>query len=399
MDAAGYRYMDRLFLENYKLLDQLPLLVEREPTCVRIKDATVLPYRLVNGIGRAGVVDATGSYVELSSFDALSPVDSWGGLYDYANPPQENMRVMYLGRLWCHWGHFLMDLVGRLWYAIEKEPDIPIVYDGVANLTGVYTEFLALAGIDIRRLIRIERPTMFSEVVVPECAHVPGRRVYRAFARIFDRVAERALEQLDDIDKYQNQHIYLTRTQLQRRIPFEVGERDIERMMASNGFVVVSPEMLSLPEQIATIRGAQHVACLSGTLPHNMIFSNSHTKLTIFRKSNKPVYRQMSVDQIKDLEVTHVDAHISPRSVGASGPFVVDINDNVRRYMMDSGMSVPGSKLGQSVIRKGHMLWYIPVYLIRNKGKHLQVPLFDGEAFTTAPEAQGQLRSFYLRRI
>ena len=51
--------------------------------------------------------------------------------------------------------------------------------------------------------------------------------------------------------------------------------------MRANGFVIVSPEQLSLPEQIATIRLASEVACLSGTLPHTMMFARDGAKLTV----------------------------------------------------------------------------------------------------------------------
>lgn len=398
MDAANYRYMDSLFLEGYKLLDQLPLLQEGGPALVELRDATVLPLATVEGTRAGGVVGPDGSYVGISAFDALSPVDGWGGAYACSDADAVDKRVMYLGPFWRHWGHFLMDLISRLWYVLEQEPDITIVYDGSVEPTGPYKEFFDLLGIGATQLMRIERPTRFAEVVVPECSHVPGRRVYPAFARIFDRAAEQALE-MEGGATTQDRGIYLTRTGLGRRIPFEVGERAVEELFSDNGFQIISPEKYSLAKQIALIRGAREVACLSGTLPHTMAFAEDGARLTILRKSNKPVYRQVSVDQVRHLHVTHVDAHISPLPVGPSGPFIVDINDNVRQFARDNGLVVRRSELRQAAARKKNLLWYAPVWVARNRGKDREVPLFDGEQFTTSADAASELRAFYQKRF
>lgn len=398
MDAAEYRYMDSLFLEGYKALDQLPLLQnEQEPCVAEFRDAMVLPLATVDGVRRGGVVDAGGTFVAHSAFDALSPVDAWSGAYDAPDVPTVDRRVMYLGPFWGHWGHFLMDLVSRLWYALEREPGIAIAYTAAEAPTGPYREFFDLVGIREEQLVRVEHPTRFREVVVPECSYVPGRRVYPAFARIFDRAVEGARAQA--VAPVPCEKLYLTRTGLDRRIPFEFGERAMEELFADNGYRVISPEKLSVAEQVLAIHGATDVACLSGTLPHTMMFAADGTRLTVLRKSNKPVYRQVGVEQVRRLSVTNVDAHISPFPVGPSGPFVVDINENVRRFAQDRGFTVRRSELRQALERKKALLWYLPVWVARNRSKNREVPLFVGEKFTTSKTAASELRRFYLPKF
>lgn len=80
MDAFNYKYMDELFLENYKAMDQMTICEDRELRVEIVENGTVLPYKVVNGEKRAGVVNENGEYIELSGFDAISPVDQWGGL-------------------------------------------------------------------------------------------------------------------------------------------------------------------------------------------------------------------------------------------------------------------------------------------------------------------------------
>lgn len=400
MDSSNYAYMDTLFLDNYRALDQLPLLEERNPVVEEYRNATILPFEERNGNRLAGVVDEDGAYVQLSSFDALSPVDAWGGAYEpLSSPTTVHQRVMYLGRFWKHWGHFLMDLVSRLWYALEHEPNISIAYDGKEAPSGVYEEFLLLAGIQPQQLIRVDAPTRFDSVVVPECTHVPGRYVLPTFAKIFDVVTHAAIDATGDTSPYNNRAVYLSRLGLQGKNPTELGEKSLERLLEHNGFIAVQPERLTLREQIAAIRCAREVACLSGTLPHTMMFANDGARLTVFRKSNKPVYRQASVDQVRALEVTHVDAHVSPNPVGPAGPFVVTVNNNVRRWAADRGFTVPNSRLKESIALKGRMLRYTPFYVARNRGRNYTVPLFiDGE-FSTTPTATKELRRYYLHRL
>ncbi len=399
MDAHGYAYMDSLFLENYKALDQLSLYREQEPRVEAHEHAAILPFRDTPKGKCAGVVTHDGAFVELSSFGALSPVDSWGGAYPCDSMEVRHQRVMYLGRLWNHWGHFLMDLVSRLWYAIEREPNILIAYDGQGSINGAYADFFCLAGLRPEQFVQVTTPTRFDEVVVPECTHVPGRYVYPAFARIFDHVAQAALQRAPHATPYEGRRVYLTRTGIRKKLPTELGEKSIENLCSSNGFAVVSPEKLALEEQIVAIRQAAEVACLSGTLPHTMMFAKDGAKLTIFRKSNKPVYRQFSVDQVRKLDVTHVDAHFSPRPVGPSGPFVVTINDNVRRWAQDRDYVVPETPLTSSALRKMHALEYVPLYVARTHKRTYRTPLFiDGE-FSSAPTAERELFSWYLHRL
>lgn len=405
MDASNYVYMDELFLESFRSLDQLPLLQPREPIVETYPHGIVLPYWEDSYGKHAGVLTEDGTYVELSSFPALSPVDSWDGTHEQfsqgslASLPTSHQRVMYLGRLWWHWGHFLMDLVSRLWYVLERNPEILIAFDGPEPPQGVYQEFFKLAGIQQRQLVQVDVPTRFDEVVVPECSHVPGRYVLPAFARIFDRVADRALSTLSSKRQayFEGLSVYLTRTGIKARFPTEFGERSIEDLARANGFGIVSPEQLSLHEQIAAIRLAKEVACLSGTLPHTMMFAHDGARLTEFRKSNKPVYRQFSVDQVRSLEVTHVDAHVSLHPVGSTGPFVVTINNNVRRWAADRGFDVSESCMRSATLRKVHLAQCLPFYILRNYGKNREVPLFINGEFTTTSTAKHELYRWYRR--
>ena len=395
----NYKYMDDLFLKNYIMMDQMSLCTKEDLKVEEVEEGTILPYRLVENSKRAGVIDKNGNYVSLSAFEALSEVDSWGGAYQTEDVEYSDETVLYFGRFWKHWGHFLMDMVSRLWWVIENDMDIKIAYDAKEEIQGVYWDFLGLLGISENQMIRLERPTRFAKVIVPECSNKPGISCHVKYKEIFDIVAERALQEFGDGEKYCNQSIYFTRRQLNRRISFEIGEKDIERLFLKQGYIIVAPEKYSLIEQIAMIRGAKRIACISGTLPHNMILAKDQTELIIVRKTNKPNYRQVSVNQIRQLKVTNIDAHISLKAVGPSGPFVLDINKNVEAYFKDCYGRCDYSKALQWFKRKVRLLWYMPVYILRNRKMNRQVPLFDGKLFSTTTTAKQELFAYYIKRI
>lgn len=401
-DVCGYRYMDPLFREQYIAMDTAEIPYMESLRVVRAEHAVILPMRRTGGSLQGGVVGENGKYEELSAFRALSEVDCWGGgayPYDGQQTEYRDCSVIYMGRFWKHWGHFLMDMLPRLWYVLENESALPIAYDGDAEPDGVYLEVLKLLGIEPGRLLRVDRPMRFAGVIIPECACEPGLSYSPKWKGMFDTIVENCMKDNPFIEKYAGKRVYLTRRQLNRRVPMEVGEDEIEDFFAGNGFVIAAPEKCSFPEQVALLQTAEEIACVSGTLPHNLVFARDGMPVTIIRKSNKPVYRQVTVNRMRDLRVTNVDAHISPRAVGPSGPFILDINENVVRYAEDNSMKLTETVRERRLKRIKKLLWYIPVYYARNRGKDRGVPLFRDGVFVSDKAAEKELRRFYMRRI
>lgn len=392
--------MDSVFLDEYKAMDSIDSYSEEELIWEQFNNATVMPCKTIEGKKKAGVLDEAGKYVSLSEFKALSPVDCWGGAYDIKGEPKfVDENVMYMGRFWKHWGHFIMDLVSRLWYAIEVDKEIKIAYDGTDDINGNYLEFMRLAGITKERLIRVDTPTRFKSVIVPEVSFKPGISCNLKYKNIFDEVAGKALSESKTIEEYKDKRIYFTRTGIKMRFPIEVGEKDVEKLFSDNDYVIISPEKHSLVDQITMVQVAKEIVCVAGTLPHNMMFAKDGANLVIIRKTNKPNYRQTDVNRIRNLNVTNVDAHISLKPVGASGPFIIDVNKNLERFFKDRGMKFKYNKFLGFWKRKGRVIWFVPFYFSRNRKVKHQVPLYNGKEFSTRETAKKELFRFYIKRV
>ena len=155
------------------------------------KNAIILPFRSFKDTdvvaGRGGVVDSQGIYVETSS------------TYEVKECKFIDKKVVYCGYFNKAWGHFLTEVVSRLWYVLRNDDSIDsyvfIVEEGEdKSFSGNYLEFLKLLGIDNKVEI-INKPTKYSEVVVPEDGLVYEEYYTEEFKKMYEYVNKKGLEQ------------------------------------------------------------------------------------------------------------------------------------------------------------------------------------------------------------
>lgn len=93
---------------------------------------------------------------------------------------------------------------------------------------------------------------------------------------------------------------------------------------------------------ISVIDNAKEIACVSGTIPHNMIFSNGNAHITIIERHCLNNDIQADINRIKDLNVTYVDANmcIYPTEI-SYGPFIFAYNTWFSNYANDCGLLPP----------------------------------------------------------
>ena len=90
----------------------------------RFSQGIILPQKMeINAPmwGLGGVCDKDNNFVQSSFYDG-----GWakhGGGYDWEDEEYIDEDVVYVGMFYSHWGHFLIDLTGRMWYLplLKKE--------------------------------------------------------------------------------------------------------------------------------------------------------------------------------------------------------------------------------------------------------------------------------------
>ena len=161
-------------------------------------DAFILPVinfdKQESKAGQGGVVDKDGHFVELSK--ALGRITD---KYDFTEYDSVNENVVYCGYFYKAWGHFITEVVSRLWYALTNDKTIDSYVfiaqkDEILEFSGNYLEFLKLLGISDKVKI-INNPTKFSTVLVPEEGFVYDTYYSNEYRKMYEFVNKNGLAQ------------------------------------------------------------------------------------------------------------------------------------------------------------------------------------------------------------
>lgn len=364
MKKYNLNYMDEIIKDDYIEYSEKSYKSDKKLNVEEIPNAIVLPADLDaeknNTLwGNGGVVNQNKEYIESSAQIAENMCNRVYGNYDFDKYDEIDEEVIYMNYFLPHWGHFLIDIVNRLWYA--KKCDKKIVYTALEKhkIEGNFLEFLNLLGIEEERLIRITKPTKFKKVIIPESSIYPGKYYTKEFVEIFDAVKSKV-----EIDtKMKDKKIYFSRKNIQHELRKEVGEKDIEKFFKNNNYDIVCPETLSLTKQIQIIKSAKEMVAFSGTLPHNMLFAENGANIIIINKTPRANAHQFLIDDMRELNVTYIDCHISlfPVFYGP-GPFVMTINDNLKRFAKDNNYYLKVNDKINKLKNKIKIVWYLVKY-------------------------------------
>ncbi|WP_434979869.1 hypothetical protein [Daejeonia sp. YH14] len=88
-----------------------------------VNDAIVLPLKMMSSgekYGSGGVVSQDGQYIEASGLHADSYL-RYGGSYGYDENRIKKIdeEVLHFWAFFAYWGHFLIELIGRMWYLVH----------------------------------------------------------------------------------------------------------------------------------------------------------------------------------------------------------------------------------------------------------------------------------------
>ena len=260
--------------------------------------------------------------------------------------------AIYMGILFHHFGHFLLEGLARAWFA-KGNPDLPIVWSvdeprtddrppersGILDRLGLpasgakphykrwQSDLLSLLGIR-NPPIFVARSTVFDQLIIPDVGYRIQTYLHPDH-RDFLAVVEHRPEP--------GRRTWLSRARLR-----EVGNRSapqVDRRMADAGWDVVFPEQLPIAEQIRRLAASERVAGEQGSAFHMLLFlrNASRLKVDIFsRESDLPAWAQnrnyQTIAAAKGLDQT-IHKCDSERSIRRTGPVVDKITENSYTYL------------------------------------------------------------------
>lgn len=286
--------------------------------------------------GRGGVIDENGNYVELSKQKARVQ-----GYYDPSEYGivESNETVVYCGFFNKAWGHFLTEVVSRLWYALKNDESVDAYVfidslDGNKKFSGNYLEFLKLLGIADKVRI-INKPTQFKKVIIPEEGLVYNDHYTQEFINLYQFINKKGLE-LYSGEKYEK--VFFSKRRCTISVESNLNEKFIDKYFEKNGYKVFYPENLSLINTIGIMQNAKYFCALSSSLAHNQLFGHaSQTMISIEKQAFYNPY-QIFVANITDCKCVFIDACRSVFTVGSAGPFIFDYTRFLDQYAKDNGM-------------------------------------------------------------
>jgi hypothetical protein len=251
--------------------------------------------------------------------------------------------VVFIDLICAHFGHAIVDTPARLWYllapelaALRHKRIVAFGSHGVGSWLGgrdrwpgYLKHFLNAIGINPARIEVLTQPTRIARAYIP-------RRLSPLFAAFgygprYIAAAQTIGAGLTSFDSMgaTPPRVYLSRARLlndPRHLPND-GEARIEWIFAALGFAIIHPETLPLPDQIAALRGASHVAGCVGSHLHLMAMG-ARPGVHLFRIA--PSFFD-----------TPVDAHILRELGGHYRPFLVEatLPPGTQRHM--SGWPMP----------------------------------------------------------
>ena len=349
----------------------------------KYENATIIPLKRFPEddllFGRGGVIDSQGDYIDSSAIK-----DRVEGKYDIAQPELEDKTVVYCGYLIDQWGHFLIEAVSRLWFfLLHDNPSYKYVFffrkGENHRIEGNYKEFLRLLGI-LDRVELIIEPVRYREVIIPEVSFDYLHFYTDQYRDIYNTVISRALETEPIRSNKEKRKIFISRSHFPKSFNSEVGLDMLDNFFSKNEFDIIYPESMSLTELIILIYNSSVVATESGSTSHNVLFAEDKKNVLIIERQTIVNRVQSSIDCVRNLSVTYVDADlmIYPVIMGF-GPFFISFNSWFKSFADSFGMIEPDNQFLNEEYIQTCLKQYLMIYR-RNYGLKLgaegQQPLF-----------------------
>lgn len=351
------------------ILNQADLISKKSFDSIHeFRESVILPAKITDDCtssqGCGGVIDTDGEYIEISKTKARVE-----GKYaiDSEDLNSSNRTVVFCGYFHKVWGHFITESVSRLWYALEKNPEVDRYvfigdYGQESCFSGNYLEFLKLLDIADKTEIII-RPTKFKKVIIPDNGFVYNEYYTDKYVQMYDSINAKGLS-LYYGEKHEK--VFFSKRLIDSSIMSNINEKAIDSFFKKNGYKIFYPERLSLTDTIGILQNAKYFAGLTSSLSHNLLFANPNiTMISIEKQAFHNPY-QVFVGKIRSCETIYIDAcrHLFP--VCSAGPFLFDYTENLEKFAKDFNM-IPSKSMSKYKFRKNLKRYFAYYFELNNK--------------------------------
>ena len=292
------------------------------------------PGKLLMGVyDPDGYVEGTVLYRRSGEQGAPAPRDLFAEPVDAVQP-----EAIYLGPLYFHYGHFLLESLARAWYA-RAHPGVPLVWAGQYNwqrqeLQPWQRDILEALGLTVPTIIA--DPTRFERLHVPDIG-------YRYDDWLHPEHAE-FLACYQGPAQVPGHRLWLSRSKVGSNVR-DYNSAPAERRLVRAGWTVVHPESLSIRQQLDHLARAEVVAGEEGSAFHTLVLLQDITakKFLMLRRHGR---EHGSMHSIGDVRHVNQSFHTLKRErvLQARGRVVYKINPNASEILDVLGVPVPAAR-------------------------------------------------------
>lgn len=252
-----------------------------------VHNATVLP-TLGRGVG--------GVYVDQKPVvEALHPYGSYlEPIYQAPYSIHNNYitnKSIYCGALPMHFGHFLLEGLSRIWYAMQH-PNLPIVWSSTNQHSVWQKEIFDILSIKNEHIF-INEPTQFSNLIIPEQGFIFNHFFNPIYAKIIANYTSKKI--------IKGKKIYITRSNLS--LGGYSNEAQIEHLLLENNWIGYSPELYSVHDQLEMFSTSEYIFGIESSAFHSLLLqSDIKSKLFVLNRLNTDNYDLIA--SVKKLEYT-----------------------------------------------------------------------------------------------
>lgn len=347
--------------ENNNSLMHLP-----SPRYKTVRNGIVVPCKMKDNIS-GGVYDENMCFIQESVYQG-----GWlkrGGFYEFDKDTilyeHEDEKVIFLGFFVRHWGHYLVDCLGKFWILLHddfQKYKICFLDNGIEHIDGNYLELIKMMEIDDDRIITINVPCKFKTVIIPE----EGKNDF-GYSNEYKAVFRHCIRKVNSMGNFQvPTKIYFSRTLFGDAMRKEIGENEIENLFRRMDYEIMYPEKMSLLDQILCFQNAEEIVCLNGSIPLNSVFASKKLRLVVLNKTSLNHGNLAYVTEMMGIRPIYIDVYYEPikghpKYLG-EGPFWIEVNNNLVQYIKET------TNVKINISKRGIRLYY-QYYTIYLKNK------------------------------
>ena len=238
-------------------------------------------------------------------------------------PAYSNDKIIYLGLFISCWGHLITDCLRRIWFLLSNTykndyRDYKLAYTirewGNNKIPSNFWDILEILNIDCNNLVRIEKPTRYSEIIIPNESlwHKDGELYYtKEYWNTINIIREYAKENAHGSN---NDKIFFKRDNNNRYVD---SEDYVSDFFKRNGYRIINPGKINIKTQLSLLIRCKNFASVAGSTSHNCLFLHNEAELILIQRNDTiDEYQLMLMDLMKNQKTVFFDSSWSFFRIG-----------------------------------------------------------------------------------